>query len=165
MSDFDISSEPGQVSAEVSAVVKWINSAKGFGFVQPDDGSPDDGSPDAFLHASVVERSGHNHLPEGAALVCDISEGPRGQQVAAIHSVELPQGGAVEGTFIIGTVKFFDPVRGFGFVAPDDGGRDGFVSGRSLERSGIQALETSQRVRVSTGIGKKGPMAESVEVL
>ena len=160
MSDFDISSEPGQVSAEVSAVVKWFNSAKGFGFVQPDDGSPD-----AFLHASVVERSGHNHLPEGAALVCDISEGPRGPQVAAIHSVELPQGGAVEGTVIIGTVKFFDPVRGFGFVVPDDGGRVVFVSGRSLERSGIQALETSQRVRVSTSIGKKGPMAESVEVL
>ena len=160
MSDFDISSEPGQVRAEVSAVVKWFNSAKGFGFVQPDDGSPD-----AFLHASVVERSGHNHLPEGAALVCDISEGPRGPQVAAIHSVELPQGGAVEGTVIIGTVKFFDPVRGFGFVVPDDGGRDVFVSGRSLERSGIQALETSQRVRLSTSIGKKGPMAESVEVL
>ncbi len=160
MSDFDISSEPGQVHAEVSAVVKWFNSAKGFGFVQPDDGSPD-----AFLHASVVERSGHNHLPEGAALVCDISEGPRGPQVAAIHSVELPQGGAVEGTVIIGTVKFFDPVPGFGFVVPDDGGRVVFVSGRSLERSGIQALETSQRVRVSTSIGKKGPMAESVEVL
>ncbi len=160
MSDFDISSEPGQVRAEVSAVVKLFNSAKGFGFVQPDDGSPD-----AFLHASVVERSGNNHLPEGAALVCDISEGPRGPQVAAIHSVELPQGGAVEGTVIIGTVKFFDPVPGFGFVVPDDGGRDVFVSGRSLERSGIQALETSQRVRVSTSIGKKGPMAESVEVL
>ena len=160
MSDFDISSEPGQVHAEVSAVVKWFNSAKGFGFVQPDDGSHD-----AFLHASVVERSGHNHLPEGAALVCDISEGPRGPQIAAIHGVELPQGGAVEGTVIIGTVKFFDPVRGFGFVVPDDGGRVVFVSGRSLERSGIQALETSQRVRVSTSIGKKGPTAESVEVL
>lgn len=160
MSDFDFSSEPGQVRADVSAVVKWFNSAKGFGFVQPDDGSPD-----AFLHASVVERCGHNNLPEGASLVCDISEGPRGPQVAAIHSVELPQGGAVEGTVIIGTVKFYDSVRGFGFVVPDDGGRDVFISGRSLERSGVQALETSQRVRVSTSMGKKGPTAESVEVL
>lgn len=160
MSDFYTGNDPEQVRSEVSAVVKWYNSAKGFGFVQLGDGTPD-----AFLHASVVERSGHNHLPEGASLVCDIAQGPRGPQVAAIHSVEMPEGGAVEGAVVIGTVKFYDPVRGFGFVIPDDGGRDVFVSGRSLQNSGVQNLETSQRVRVSTSMGKKGPMAESVELI
>ncbi len=160
MSDFYTGNDPEQVRSEVSAVVKWYNSAKGFGFVQLADGTPD-----AFLHASVVERSGRDHLPEGASLVCDIAQGPRGPQVAAIHSVELPEGGAVEGAVVLGTVKFYDPVRGFGFVIPDDGGRDVFVSGRSLQNSGVQNLETSQRVRVSTSMGKKGPMAESVELI
>lgn len=160
MSDYDTGSDPEQVRSEVSAVVKWYNTAKGFGFVQPGDGTPD-----AFLHASVVERSGHDNLPEGASLVCDITQGPRGPQVAAIHSVEIPEGGAVEGAVVLGTVKFYDPVRGFGFVIPDDGGPDVFVSGRSLQNSGVQNLETSQRVRVSTSMGKKGPMAESVELI
>ena len=72
MSDFQSTHEPEQVRPEISAVVKWFNSAKGFGFVQLSDGTPD-----AFLHASVVERSGHDNLPEGAALVCDIAQGPR----------------------------------------------------------------------------------------
>ena len=69
----------------VSALVKWYNPTKGFGFVQPEDGSPD-----AFLHASLVAQAGHDDLPEGTALVCDIAEGPRGPQVAAIQSVEPP---------------------------------------------------------------------------
>lgn len=160
MADFHTGNDPENVRPEVPAVVKWFNTAKGFGFVEPGDGSPD-----AFLHVSVVERSGHNLLPEGAALICDIAQGPRGPQVAAIHSVEMPEGGTLEGEIVFGTVKFYDPVRGFGFVIPDDGGRDVFVSGRSLQRSGVQNLETSQRVRVSTSVGKKGPMAEDVELI
>ena len=69
----------------VTALVKWYNPTKGFGFVQPEDGSPD-----AFLHASLVNQTGHDDLPEGTAVVCDIAEGPRGPQVAAIQSVEPP---------------------------------------------------------------------------
>src|SRR5690606_10430885 len=68
---------------EVSAVVKWYNPTKGFGFVQLNDGSPD-----AFLHVSIVEQSGHGDLPEGTIIVCDISEGRKGPQVAVIHRIE-----------------------------------------------------------------------------
>ena len=46
----------------VSALVKWYNPTKGFGFVQPEDGSPD-----AFLHASLVAQAGHDDLAEGTA--------------------------------------------------------------------------------------------------
>ena len=81
-----VSRRPPQMSEPyrtgVSALVKWYNPTKGFGFVQPEDGSPD-----AFLHASLVAQAGHDDLPEGTALVCDIAEGPRGPQVAAIQSV------------------------------------------------------------------------------
>lgn len=168
----------------VSALVKWYNPTKGFGFVQPEDGSPD-----AFLHASLVAQSGHDDLPEGTALVCDIAEGPRGPQVAAIQSVEPPSepvmrnrpprrsfgfggggfgagpGGAGDGEVVEGVVKFFNNEKGFGFIIPDDGGKDVFISARTLSRAGIESLEAQQRVRVTTRLGQKGPMAEQVELL
>ena len=53
--------QPEITHHDITAVVKWFNATKGFGFVQPTDGSPD-----AFLHISVVERAGHRSLPEGA---------------------------------------------------------------------------------------------------
>jgi CspA family cold shock protein len=63
--------------------VKWFNPTKGFGFV-----TPEDGSPDAFLHISAVQSAGYDALPEGATLICDLSHGPKGPQVAAISSVD-----------------------------------------------------------------------------
>ncbi|WP_085125642.1 cold-shock protein [Tistlia consotensis] len=63
-----------------------------------------------------------------------------------------------------GTVKFFNQEKGFGFIVPDDGGKDVFVSARVLQRNHIMTLEPDQRVRVTTRMGDKGPMAESVEL-
>lgn len=175
--------EPSRTN--VTAVVKWYNPAKGFGFVQPSDGSPD-----AFLHASVVEQSGHRAILEGSTIVCDLSEGQKGPQVVEIHSVDAstanpssgfggsggysggyggfdgpPRGprGPV-GASVEGTVKFYNAAKGFGFITPDNGGKDVFVSSRTLERAGLSILETDQRVRVTTRMGQKGPMAESIEL-
>src|SRR3546814_19264521 len=67
----------------VKAVVKWFNATKGFGFVQLSEGAPD-----AFLHISVVERTGNRDVAEGATIVCDLMQGRKGLQVAEIHSVE-----------------------------------------------------------------------------
>lgn len=151
---------------EITAVVKWFNPVKGFGFVQPSDGSPD-----AFLHISVVEQIGHRDFPEGTKIVCDIADGRKGPQVAAIVRVdEIPEGppspsSAPAGAVVEGTVKFFNPEKGFGFVTPDDGGKDVFVSARTLERIGMAGLEPEQRVRLTTRMGQKGPMAEHVEVI
>ncbi len=59
----------------VQAVVKWYNPDKGFGFVQLADGSGD-----AFLHVSVVERSGHDSVPPGATSRSAPVRGPRGHR-------------------------------------------------------------------------------------
>lgn len=163
----------------VKAVVKWFNVTKGFGFVQLSEGAPD-----AFLHISVVERTGNRDLQEGAAIVCDLMQGRKGLQVAEIHSIEAgaapPMGGgdsygggagrggdSLSGAteVIEGTVKFFNTEKGFGFVIPDNGGKDIFVSGRTLDRFGLPALQPNQRVRLHCRMGQKGPMAEQVEVL
>lgn len=160
-------SEPEITQHSISAVVKWFNPTKGFGFVQPEDGSPD-----AFLHISVVERSGHATLPPGASIICDLSEGRRGPQVAAIHSItSMPETpvqsvGSNHGNQTVeGKVKFFSSERGFGFVTPDDGSKDIFVSGRTLERAGLVTLAPDQRVRLSVRMGHKGPMADSLEII
>ncbi len=150
---------------EVTAVVKWFNATKGFGFVQLNEGSPD-----AFLHISVVERSGNRDFIEGTTLVCDLMQGRKGLQVAEIHRVEstpaAPAGGEHGDTEVVeGTVKFFNAEKGFGFVIPDNGGKDVFVSGRTLERFGLGGLEPNQRVRLQTRMGQKGPMAEHVELI
>jgi CspA family cold shock protein len=158
----------------VSAVVKWYNPTKGFGFVQMDDGSPD-----AFLHASVIERGGHPTPGPGAKVVCDVVEGRRGPQVAEISSLEpgedpgpmpsrgAPRSDAPRGPVetVDGTVKFYNAAKGFGFVAPDGGGQDVFISGRLLTRVGVASLDSDQRVRVGVRMGDRGPQATSLEVI
>ena len=66
---------------------------------------------------------------------------------------------------VSGTVKFFNTQKGFGFIAPEDGGKDIFISARTLTRSGLGGLEADQRVRVTTRLGQKGPMAEDVTLI
>nr|WP_304650101.1 cold shock domain-containing protein [Telmatospirillum sp. J64-1] len=157
----------------VTATVKWFNASKGFGFV-----APTDGSQDAFLHVSVLTRAGLGEVEEGATIVCDLGPGQRGPQVMNVHSVDsstavasprsAPRGGghmSMPSETVEGTVKFFSADKGFGFVAPDEGGKDVFVHIKALERSGLRALETDQRVRMSVSMGQKGPQAERVDLI
>ncbi len=165
MANDQFSDPPEITHREITAVVKWFNPAKGFGFVQPSDGSPD-----AFMHVSVVERSGLGTLPQGATIVCDLSAGQKGPQVVTVHSVTSmpeapPQMDAGEAVEMEGTVKFYNHEKGFGFVVPDGGGKDVFVSARVLAHAGIQVLNPDQRVRMTTRMGQKGPMADRVEII
>lgn len=170
MRPFPASRDSRPLASNVTATVKWFNPTKGFGFVQPDDGSPD-----AFLHASVVEQAGHQTLFEGTTIVCDLTHGQKGPQVAAIHRVEAGPPGAARGpsagprrsggTAVEGKVKFFNAEKGFGFITPDDGGKDIFVSSRTLQQDRLGTLAENQRVRVTTRMGEKGPMADSVELI
>ncbi|OYW59459.1 MAG: hypothetical protein B7Z40_21595 [Bosea sp. 12-68-7] len=70
----------------------------------------------------------------------------------------------MEGPFD-GAVKFFNAERGFGFIAPDQGGADVFLHVSSLSRSGLQPPMDGQRVRFSIRAGKKGPEAANVSYI
>ncbi len=150
---------------------------KGFGFVELTDGSGD-----AFLHVSVVERSGHGSVPPGATLEVRAGPGPKGPQVTEILSVdastamaEQPRRARPERPAYapagerataeeIGTVKWYNAIKGFGFVGPDRGGKDIFVHASALERSGLMGLAEGQRVAVDVADGQKGPEAVSVRL-
>lgn len=61
-----------------TGTVKWFNATKGFGFIQPDDGSKD-----AFVHISAVERAGFNHLVEGQKIQFDLVTDQRSGKLSA----------------------------------------------------------------------------------
>ena len=59
----------------------------------------------------------------------------------------------------VGTVKFFNATKGFGFISPEDGGKDVFVHISAVEASGMRTLNEGQRVSFETQPDKKGPKA------
>jgi cold shock protein len=76
------------------------------------------------------------------------------------YGAKPSRGGTVEGT-----VKWFNPDKGFGFIAPDQGGKDVFVHIRAVERAGLSTLRDNQRVRFTEKAGQKGPEADGIEVI
>ncbi len=152
-----------EIRDSIACKVKWFNTSKGFGFVEPLDGTGD-----AFVHISILQTNGLQGLPEGAPIVCDLAAGTRGQQVHKILNLgPAPVLDQKDGDteLIEGAVKFFNTEKGFGFVTPDDASRDIFVHMKALEKSGLGMLETAQRVRLNVKSGEKGPLAEGVELL
>ncbi len=63
-----------------------------------------------------------------------------------------------------GTVKFFNPDRGYGFIKPDDGGRDIFVHITAVERAGLASLAEGQRVTYEIEPDKKGKGPKAVDL-
>jgi cold shock protein len=162
----------------VRATVKWYNPDKGFGFVEMADGSGD-----AFLHVSVVERSGHASIPPGASIEVRAGPGPKGPQVTEVLSVDTstasqeqprrprpdrpayPPSADRPTVEQLGTVKWYNATKGFGFIGPDQGTKDIFVHASALERSGVMGLGEGQRVAVDVADGQKGPEAVSLRLI
>ncbi len=172
----------GASGRRVRALVKWFHPDKGYGFLEPEDGSAD-----LFCHLGAVRASGRDTLPQGAAVTCETVPGDRGPQVSQILSVEPPvpgpgpadrnpsfapryPGPQADGPRpadmeLSGAVKFFDPTRGFGFIVPDAGGAEVFVHASVLFRSGMTDLLPGQRVLVRAERVARGLQATEIEPL
>ena len=65
----------------------------------------------------------------------------------------------------IGTVKWFNADKGFGFITPDDGGADVFAHFSAIQSDGYRSLDENQRVEFEVTQGQKGPQAENIRPL
>jgi CspA family cold shock protein len=156
---------------ELAGIIKWFDVSKGFGFIVPDNGGGD-----ILLHVTCLRRDGYQTAYEGARVVCEVLQRPKGLQAfrilsmdesTAIHPAQMPPPRlhvtvtATSG-FERAQVKWFNRLRGFGFVTRGEGTPDVFVHMETLRRFGITELRPGQIVQVRFGPGPKGLMATEV---
>jgi cold shock protein len=156
---------------ELSGVIKWFDVSKGYGFIVPDNGMPD-----ILLHVTCLRRDGYQLAYEGARVVVEVLQRERGLQAfrilsmdesTALHPAQMPPPRthvtvAATSGLERAQVKWFNRLRGFGFLTRGEGTPDIFVHMETLRRFGITELRPGQWVLVRFGPGPKGFMAAEV---
>jgi len=165
-----------------TGTVKWFNSQKGFGFI-----TPDTGGEDLFVHQTAITADGFRTLNEGEAVSYVVLD--EGGKLKATE-VTAPGGGPVKGDGggrggggrgggrsaprkwepevapsegkQIGTVKWFNSEKGFGFVAPESGGDDLFVHQSAINAPGFRSLMEGEMVEFK--VVDEGGKAKAIDV-
>jgi CspA family cold shock protein len=82
-----------------------------------------------------------------------------------LHPPRLAAHIPLEGTMATGTVKWFSDEKGFGFITPDDSGKDLFVHHSAIQGNGFRSLAEGAKVSYDPEEGRRGPAAANVQAL
>ena len=157
---------------EVCGAIKWFDATKGYGFIVPDGGGPD-----VLLHVTCLRRDGFQTAMEGARVVCEAVQRAKGLQAFRVLSLDLSTAVqpapapltrtratiAPSGGFEPATVKWFNRLRGFGFLTQGENTPDIFVHMETLRHQGLTELRPGQNVMVRYGDTPRGRMATEVK--
>jgi len=170
----------GEGLLRVTGTVKWFDATRGFGFVVSDDVEGD-----VLIHFTVLREHDRRSLPEGAIVECLVAQQERGLQARKVLKIDLSQALVPElnraqpeqgervnpaalldsaGGFEAVKVKWFNRLRGYGFLVREEGDdEDVFVHMETVRRGGLTDLYPDQPLRARIAVGKKGPLAVEVE--
>lgn len=150
--------------------VKWYDTTKGYGFVVPEDGEGD-----ILLHGNVLRMFGFTSVAEGAEIVLSVQQTERGRQAVevleivpvaapptAIAALLDPANGQAAGPLEPARVKWFDRVKGFGFVNIYGRLEDVFLHMETLRQFGYGEVLAGDVLAVRVTAGPRGPMVYEV---
>ncbi|GAA5159293.1 cold-shock protein [Ornithinimicrobium tianjinense] len=132
--------------------VRWFDADRGYGFI-----AVGEEAEDLYVHASeIVSGDAMKSLREGQVVEFEIGEGDRGPQARRVRvtgdrAADAPLG-------MLGTVSWYEPAKGYGFITPDDGEAEIFVHSSAIVGGGVVA--EGQRVAFLVVPGEKGPQAD-----